>query len=243
MLIWSVWCQPCHQLKAATAGTRTAGEPAPMVLSALRASGSQNCTALRFPVLRLIGALMQSAVSLPSPADFAAATLFNLIRSALDPIVWPNIEAAIVRAMADFGISTDFLSIPMNGTAACTAANHCTENFCVCSLQMPRGTFAAIPSSAITSTFVGRGWGRSPFAKAVRDIAARAATIAGGHFSFIPAGGVIIFATRGTIPLNALYDFASGHWPFSSHSLLSASWLLDWTWLFGWPLFWNSKQN
>jgi hypothetical protein len=59
--------------------------------------------------------------------------------------------------MAVFGISTDFLSIPMKGTAACTAANHCTENFFVCSLQMLRGTFAAIPSNAITSILVGRG--------------------------------------------------------------------------------------
>jgi hypothetical protein len=33
-------------------------------------------------------------------------------------------EAAMVNAIAVLGITTDFLSIAMNGTAAWTAANH-----------------------------------------------------------------------------------------------------------------------
>jgi hypothetical protein len=58
-----------------------------------------------------------------STAPFAARFLSRM-RSALDPIVWPMMEAAMVNAIAVLGITTDFLSIAMNGTAAWTAANH-----------------------------------------------------------------------------------------------------------------------
>lgn len=105
--------------------------------------------------------------------------------------------------MADFGIKMDFLSIAMNGTAAWTAANQEGENFLVCSLQIPKGTFAAIPKSPITKIFAGKGWGLRFFAKVVRAMAARAATIAGGHLNFIPGGGSRAFATRGNTPLTA----------------------------------------
>lgn len=87
---------------------------------------------------------------------FPAASAFSLYLSALEPITWPNTDAAIVNAIADLGIKTDFLSIPMNGTAAWTAANHAGENFLVCSLHIPNGTLAAMPSIPITRTFVGR---------------------------------------------------------------------------------------
>lgn len=129
----------------------------------------------------------------------------------------------MVKAIAALGINIDFLSMPMKGTAAWTAMNHEGENFSVCSLHTPRGTFAAIPNMPITRTFAGRGCGRRFLAKAVLDMALRAATIAGGHLNFIPGGGWSAFATRGRTWLTARYDFAIGQFPFFNHSSLIAS--------------------
>lgn len=110
----------------------------------------------------------------------------------------------MVNAIAVFGISMDFLSIAINGTAAWTAANHCGENFSVCSRHTPRGTLADMPSKAVASVLAGKGWGRRFFTRAVRASAAQAATTAGGHLSFTPAGGCRAFATRGSTRLTAL---------------------------------------
>jgi hypothetical protein len=109
----------------------------------------------------------------------------------------------MVSAMADFGINMDFLSMAMNGTAAWTAANQDGENFLVCSLHIPKGTFAAIPKIPITSIFAGKGCGRRFFAKEVRDIAALAAITAGGHLMFMPGGGFRTLATSGKTLLTA----------------------------------------
>lgn len=152
-----------------------------------------------------------------------ASIVLSRSRSALEPITCPRTDAAMVNAIAVLGIKTDFLRMAMNGTAACTAANQDGENFLVCSLHMPKGIFAAMPRTPITNIFAGRGCGRKFFAKAVRDTAARAATIAGGHLSFTPGGGWKAFATRGRTVLTARYDFAIGQFPFCNHSLLSAS--------------------
>uniref|UniRef100_A0A2P2K9J1 Uncharacterized protein n=1 Tax=Rhizophora mucronata TaxID=61149 RepID=A0A2P2K9J1_RHIMU len=86
-----------------------------------------------------------------------SATILRRCLSALEPITCPRIEAPIVRAIAVLGITTDFLSIAMKGTAACTAANHDSENFSVCSFHMPNGTLTAIPRRAIASIFAGSG--------------------------------------------------------------------------------------
>ena len=59
----------------------------------------------------------------------------------------------------------------------------------MCSLHIPNGTFAAMPSRPIASTFAGNGWGRRFFANAVFAKAALAATTAGGHLNFMPGGG------------------------------------------------------
>lgn len=118
-----------------------------------------------------------------------AATVLSRSRSALEPITCPRTDAPMVNAIAALGIKMDFLRMAMNGTAACTAANQDGENFSVCSLHTPKGIFAAMPKTPITNIFAGRGCGRKFFAKAVRDRAARAATIAGGHLSFTPGGG------------------------------------------------------
>jgi hypothetical protein len=57
-----------------------------------------------------------------APAVLFAARVFRRMRSALDPIVCPRMEAAMVNTIAVLGMLTDFLSIAMNGTAAWTAA-------------------------------------------------------------------------------------------------------------------------
>ena len=155
--------------------------------------------------------------------EFFAAVVFIRWRSALEPMTCPKMDAAMVKAIAVLGISTDFLSMAMNGTAAWTAANQAGENFSVCSLHIPKGTFAAIPINPITSTFAGRGCGRRFFANAVRARAARAATIAGGHLYFMPGGSWNAEATRGRTLLTARYDFAMGQFPLCSHSLPMAS--------------------
>lgn len=156
-------------------------------------------------------------------SSFLAATVFSRYLSALEPITCPRIDDAMVKAIADLGINTDFLSMAMNGTAAWTAANHEGENFSVCSLHIPKGTFAAIPKTPITSTFAGRGCGLRFLAKAVFARALLAATIAGGHLYFIPGGGWRAFATRGMTWLTARYDFAMGQLPIFNHSSLIAS--------------------
>lgn len=120
---------------------------------------------------------------------FPLPTAFIRCLSALEPMTCPKMEAAIVNAMAVLGINTDFLSMPINGTAAWTATNHEGENFSVCSLHIPKGILAAMPSMPITSIFAGRGCGRRFLANAVFDIAALAAIMAGGHLNFIPGGG------------------------------------------------------
>lgn len=152
-----------------------------------------------------------------------AATALSRYLSALEPNTCPIIDAAMVNAIAVLGISTDFLSMAMNGTAAWTAANQEGENFSVCSLHIPKGILAATPSTPITSIFVGRGCGRRFLAKAVRARALLAATTAGGHIRFRPGGGWRAFATRGRTWFTARYDFAIGQFPFCNHSLLVAS--------------------
>lgn len=191
-----------------------------------RATEFHSSMSLQWPVFAL-----STCNSLVPPTEvsvrdnFLAATAFSRYRSALEPMTCPSTDAAMVKAMADLGISTDFRSMAMNGTAACTAANQDGENFLVCSLHTPKGTLAAMPNAPITSTFSGRGCGRRFFANAVRARAARAATIAGGHLIFMPGGGWKTFATSGITPLTARYDFAIGQLPDCSHSLLKASWL------------------
>ena len=83
-----------------------------------RGSHALPSVSLQFPFL-----FGYMAADVESTAPFAARFLSRM-RSALDPIVWPIMEAATVNAIAVLGITTDFLSIAMNGTAAWTAANH-----------------------------------------------------------------------------------------------------------------------
>lgn len=145
---------------------------------------------------------MELAVSV---ATFPLSDIaFSRIRSALEPRTWPRIDAAIVNAIADLGIKTDFRSMAIKGTAACTAAIHDSENLVVCSFHTPKGILTAMPKAAIASIFAGRGCGRKFFTNAVRARAALAATTAGGHLSFKSGGGRKAEATRGRTWLTAL---------------------------------------
>lgn len=119
-------------------------------------------------------------------------------------MICPRIEPAMVIAMAVLGIKTDFLSMAMKGTAACTAMNHEGENFLVCSLHTPKGMLAAMPKQPMASIFAGNGCGRMLFTRAVLARAALAAITAGGHLSLIPGGGRRAVATSGRMPLTAL---------------------------------------
>lgn len=175
-------------------------------------------------------AAMSVCVATPS----LSATAFSRCRSAREPITCPKIDAPMVSAIASFGITTDFLSMAMKGTAACTAANHDSENFRVCSFHTPKGTLTAMPMRAITSIFAGNGWGRKVLTRAVRARAALAATTAGGHLSFNPGGGWKALATIGRTPLTALYDFAIGQFPVSNQSFPDASCFDEfWFWKVG----------
>lgn len=200
------------------------GEEDPMALSGC---GSQTVTPPQRPSLKPVTWLRTELLIVTVSAHTATGTpalpAFNRSRSALEPMTWPRTEAAIVNAIAVLGIKTDFLSMAMNGTAACTATNHDGENFSVCSLHTPKGTLAAMPKRPIVRIFDDRGWGRRFFTKAVRARAALAATTACGHLKFIPGGGCRVFATKGKTLLTALYDLAIGQFPVSSHSLLRAS--------------------
>lgn len=57
-------------------------------------------------------------VELSGTSSFPERTAFKRYLSALEPMTYPSIEAAIVKAIAALGIRIDFLSKPINGTAA-----------------------------------------------------------------------------------------------------------------------------
>ena len=97
-------------------------------------------------------------------------------------MTWPITAHATVHAIAALGMTTALRSIAMKGMVACTARNHSGLNLRTCTRAAPDGKLAAPVKAPMAASFTGSARGRSSRTGLSRATAARAATIADGHF-------------------------------------------------------------
>ncbi len=162
----------CPHVAAAAAGPPPAATlNAPLLKLTLPAPG--NCTAAATGICTAVAGAGAAGVGPPD----------RRMRSMRAPMTWPMTAQATVQAMAHLGMTTALRSIAMKGMVACTARNHSGLNLRTCTRLAPDGRLAAPVKAPMASSLIGSACGRSARTGLSRATAARADTIAAGHFN------------------------------------------------------------